>query len=193
MKRIAVFCGSSAGSDPVYSEYAVTLGTELARRGTELVYGGARVGLMGTIADAVLQAGGKATGVLPRFLGSREIAHDGLTELLLVDSMHERKLTMHDLSDGFIAMPGGFGTLEELFEILTWAQLGLHGKPVGLLNVAGFYNDMLQLIGNMTANGFLKTTHRDMLLVESTVPRLLDRMSEYKAPPVPKWISEEKT
>jgi uncharacterized protein (TIGR00730 family) len=138
MKSISVFCGSSMGVDPVYISEAILLGKTLAERSIQLVYGGARIGLMGAVADSVLNNHGKVIGVLPYFLKSKEIAHDGLTELILVESMHERKMKMHDLCDGIIALPGGFGTLEELFEILTWGQLGLHKKPVGVLNVNGF-------------------------------------------------------
>ncbi len=150
MKRIVVFCGSSGGHDPVFAAQAFRVGQYLAEHGIELVYGGAKVGLMGAVADGTLQAGGRVTGVLPRFLRTKEVAHEHLSELMLVDTMHERKLKMHELSDGVIAMPGGYGTLEELFEMLTWGQLGLHAKPVGLLNTDGFYDHLLAMADTMT-------------------------------------------
>src|SRR5579871_5059480 len=139
MKRIVVFCGSSSGTDGVYAEQAYMTGATLAKLGIGLVYGGARVGLMGAVADGALAHGGEVIGVLPRFLSGKEIGHEGLTDLVLVDTMHERKMKMHDLSDGVITLPGGFGTMEEMFEMLTWGQLGIHRKPIGLLNIAGFY------------------------------------------------------
>jgi uncharacterized protein (TIGR00730 family) len=193
MKRIAVFCGSSSGSEEIYREQALLLGKLLAEQNIGLVYGGARIGLMGAVADGVLDHGGEVTGVLPNFLGSKEIAHDQLTELIMVDSMHERKLKMHDLSDGFIALPGGFGTFEELFEILTWAQLGLHSKPIGLLNVNRFYDPLYKMLETMVSHGFLKPFHQSILLLDTDMRRLLERMYAYEAPPVPKWISREKT
>lgn len=156
MKAIAVFCGSGEGASPIYREGAARLGRELARRGIALVYGGANVGLMGAVADAVLERGGKAIGVLPRFLRDREIAHDGLTELILVDSMHERKAKMGEMADGFIALPGGPGTLEEFFEVFTWGRLALHRKPVGLLNLGGYYDPLLAMLDRMEREGFMK-------------------------------------
>lgn len=157
---MVVFCGSSAGTDPVFEEQAYRLGKTLAQRNIGLVYGGAKVGLMGAVANGSLENGGHVTGVLPRFLGSKEIAHENLTELELVDTMHQRKTRMNELADGVIALPGGFGTLEEFFEMLTWAQLGLHGKPIGILNVNGFYDDLLTFIQTMTDKGFLRETHQ---------------------------------
>src|SRR5882672_4291706 len=156
MKRIVVYCGSSFGTESVYQEQAYATGVTLARLNIGLVYGGARVGLMGAVADGALAHGGEVIGVLPRFLSGKELGHAGLTDLILVDTMHERKLKMHELSDGVIALPGGFGTLEELFEMVTWGQLGLHKKPVGLLNVAGFYDELLSFIQTMVDKGFLK-------------------------------------
>jgi len=188
MKRITVFCGSSMGNRDVFKNKAIRLGKAMVQRNIELVYGGAKVGIMGTIADAVLQEGGKVTGVLPRFLQAKELAHEGLTELVLVDSMHERKTKMNELSDGVLALPGGFGTLEELFEMLTWGQLGLHKKPVAILNVSGFYDSLSQLTQVMVDNGFLKPLNRDMLLVDENIDALLDKMESYRAPEIIKWL-----
>jgi len=191
MKRITVFCGSSFGTEDVYKSQATLLGQALAKQNIELVYGGANVGLMGTVADSVLREGGKVIGVLPHFLKSKEIAHDHLTELILVESMHERKTKMNELSDGVIALPGGFGTLEEFFEMLTWAQLGLHKKPIALLNIDGFYDALIVLIETMVEKGFLKEVNQQMLLVSDTIDNLLDKMKNYTAPTVGKWISKE--
>lgn len=193
MKRITVFCGSSLGNEEKFYREAFDLGKLMAQKNIGLVYGGAKIGLMGAVADGALSAGGEVIGVLPHFLGSKEIAHDDLNELIMVESMHERKTKMHELTDGFIALPGGFGTMEELFEILTWAQLGLHKKPIGLLNINGFYNELIGLIHTMVEKKFLKEINRDMLLVDNTIEGLLDQMKKYKAPEVGKWITEEKT
>ncbi len=193
MKSITVFCASSTGNDPIYRDTAFALGQLLAERDITLVYGGAKVGLMGAVADGVLNKQGKAIGVLPHFLGGKEIAHAGLTELIKVESMHERKTKMNELCDGVIALPGGFGTLEELFEMLTWAQLGLHQKPIGLLNVDGFYDSLLQLLQQMTEKGLLKEENRIMLLISNDAADLLEQMKQYVAPQVPKWISEATT
>ena len=176
------------GNKPIFKNKAIELGKALVQRKIDLVYGGAKVGLMGVIADAVLQEGGKVIGVLPRFLQAKELAHDGLTELVLVDSMHERKTTMNDLCDGVLALPGGFGTLEELFEMLTWAQLGLHKKPMALLNIGGFYDNLDTLTQTMVNTGFLKSVNRDMLLVSDKIDQLLTMMAAYKAPEVVKWL-----
>ncbi|MFN7119992.1 MAG: TIGR00730 family Rossman fold protein [Saprospiraceae bacterium] len=192
MNNITVFCGSSLGTDPVFAEQAYLLGQTLAQRQIGLVYGGAKVGLMGAVADGALSVGGKVIGVLPHFLQSKEIAHVGLTELILVESMHERKTKMNELSDGVIALPGGFGTLEEFFEMLTWAQLGLHQKPVALLNTAGYYDDLANLVHKMVHTGFLKTVNRDMLLISNEINHLLDQMDHYVAPTVGKWITKER-
>ena len=180
MKRITVFCGSGSGSDAAYIDEARELGVTLAAKGIGLVYGGAKIGLMGAVADAVMNAGGKVTGVLPGFLQKREVAHEGLTELIIVESMHERKLRMHELSDGIIALPGGYGTLEELFEMLTWSQLGLHSKPIGILNTAGFYDGLIAFIDHMLTNGFLSPANRQMLLIGTSVQDLLKKMEEHK-------------
>lgn len=191
MKRITVFCGSSFGTDKVYEEQAYELGKLLAEKNIGLVYGGAIIGLMGTVANGALNNGGEVIGVLPHFLKGKEIAHDQLTELILVDTMHERKTKMDALSDGVIALPGGFGTLEELFEMLTWAQLGLHKKPIGLLNTNGFYNNLLLLIQTMVDKGFLKQINQDMLLISDSIEDLLDKMNNYQAPTIGKWIEKE--
>jgi len=191
LNRITVFCGSSFGTESKYEEQVYKLGKTLAVRNIELVYGGAIVGLMGVVANGVLENGGKAIGVLPHFLQSKEIAHGDLTELILVDTMHQRKTKMDDLSDGVIALPGGFGTLEELFEMLTWAQLGLHKKPIALLNIGGFYNELLSLLGTMVKKGFLKSINREMLLVSHDIDELLNMMERYEAPMVGKWIEKE--
>lgn len=192
MKRITVFCGSSSGTETIYTEQATLLGQTLAKENIELVYGGANVGLMGAVADGVLSSGGKAIGVLPNFLRSKEIAHLGLTELILVESMHERKTKMNDLCDGVIALPGGFGTLEELFEMLTWAQLGLHKKPIAILNINGFYDALIQLTQTMVEKGLLKEVNQKMLLVSDTIDDLLHQMKNYTPPTVGKWIDKEK-
>jgi uncharacterized protein (TIGR00730 family) len=192
MKRITVFCGSSFGTETIYTEQATLLGQTLAKENIELVYGGANVGLMGAVADGVLSSGGKAIGVLPNFLRSKEIAHLGLTELILVESMHERKTKMNDLCDGVIALPGGFGTLEELFEMLTWAQLGLHKKPIAILNINGFYDALIQLTQTMVEKGLLKEVNQKMLLVSDTIDDLLHQMKNYTPPTVGKWIDKEK-
>lgn len=191
MKRITVFCGSSMGTEEKYKLQATLLGKTLAKRNIELVYGGANVGLMGAVADGALSEGGKVIGVLPNFLKSKEVAHNGLTELILVDSMHERKTKMNELGDGVIAMPGGFGTLEEFFEMLTWAQLGLHKKPIAILNIDGFYDALTVLIQTMVDKGFLKQVNQQMLLVSENISELLDRMKNYEPPTVGKWIDKE--
>ena len=193
MKRITVFCGSSIGTDEIYAAQATLLGQALAQQNIELVYGGANVGLMGAVADGILNAGGKAIGVLPIFLRSKEIAHLGLTELILVESMHERKTKMNDLCDGVIALPGGFGTLEELFEMLTWAQLGLHKKPIAILNINGFYDALIELTKVMVEKGLLKDVNQQMLLVSDNIDDLLDQMKNYIPPTVGKWIDKEKS
>lgn len=189
MNSIVVYCGSSAGHDPVYMEQATLLGAALAQKNLALVYGGAKVGLMGAVADGVLNAGGKAIGVLPHFLQQKELAHAGLTELILVDTMHERKTKMNELCDGVIALPGGFGTMEELFEMLTWGQLGLHRKPIGLLNTNGFYDDLMSLARNMSEKGFLTAENRDMLLCSNDINDLLSQLENYEPPTRSKWIT----
>jgi uncharacterized protein (TIGR00730 family) len=193
MKKIVVFCGASSGLDPIYQEQAYLLGKTFAQEGIKLIYGGANVGLMKAVANGVMENGGQATGVFPRFLSELEVAHKGLTELIIVETMHERKLKMHELSDAVIALPGGFGTLEELFEMLTWGQLGLHQKPIGILNLNGFYNELLAMADKMVATGFLKDINRKMLITGETIPALLDKIFEYKTDQGKQWMTEEKT
>ncbi len=193
MERVCVYCGSSQGREPAYADGAEDLGEELADRGLELVYGGASVGLMGTLADAVLAAGGKVTGVIPEALYYREVPHEGITNLEVVGSMHERKQRMVDLADGFIALPGGLGTVEELFEVLTWAQLGFHDAPCGILNVAGYYDDLAVFLDHAVAEEFVAPAHREMLLVSRNPGRLLDEFEEYTPPEVEKWIDTGET
>ena len=185
---ICVFCGSSAGARPEYAEAAARLGGLLAARGIRLVYGGSHLGLMGVVADRVLAAGGEVTGVMPRLLVEKEAAYIGLPDLRTVGSMHERKALMAELAGGFIALPGGFGTLEEFFEVLTWSQLGVHRKPCGLLNVAGFYDPLLALLDRAVAERFLKPSNRDLVLADDDPERLLERMAAFRSPVVDKWI-----
>ncbi|HOW10904.1 MAG TPA: TIGR00730 family Rossman fold protein [Bacteroidales bacterium] len=191
MKRISVFCGSSPGKNGIYEKSARQLGEILAERKIGLVYGGTNIGLMNHVADGALRRGGEVIGVLPEFIGKKGIAHANLTQLIMVNSMHERKRKMHELSDGVIAMPGGFGTLEEFFEVLTWGQLGLHKKPAGLLNINGFYDPLRILTQKMVTEGFLKEENRKMLLISDDITELLDLMENYTAPSVDKWISRE--
>jgi uncharacterized protein (TIGR00730 family) len=192
MRRVCVFCGSSAGNRPEYAEAARRLGAALVRRGLGLVYGGGHVGLMGVVADDVLRAGGEAIGVIPQALVERELALAGLTRLEVVDTMHQRKARMADLADAFVALPGGFGTCDELFEILTWAQLGLHAKPIGLLNVTGFFVPLRAWLEHMVREGFLKAKHRRLLLEADDPDRLLDLLVQYRPEEsVPKWITAE--
>lgn len=193
MKSITIFCGSSRGTDGLFYRTAMEAGQLLADRSITVVYGGAKIGLMGAVADGALSRGGRVIGVLPGFLMAKEIAHDGLTELIASASMHERKVKMHELSNGAIALPGGFGTLDELFEMLTWGQLGLHTKPIALLNVAGFYDPLIEQLARMTECGFMKEENRSMLLVGNTMDAVLAQMESYTAPTVPKWITQEKS
>lgn len=184
MKRLCVFCGSSQGGRALYRDAAQQLGTLFCERGIGLVYGGGRIGLMGLLADAVLAGGGEVIGVIPDFLAGPEVAHGSLTELHVVKTMHERKALMAELADGFIALPGGYGTLEEFFEIVTWAQLGLHGKPCALLNVAGYFDPLLAVVEHALAEGFVRPHHRGLLLDDTDPARLLGRMAEHAPPPV---------
>ena len=193
MQSVCVFCGSNPGARRAYAEAARGLGRTLAGRGMRLVYGGGAVGLMGTLADAALEAGGTVVGVIPGVLVEREIAHAGLTEIRVVHSMHERKYTMTELSDAFVALPGGVGTLEELFEVWTWSQLGLHAKPVGLLNVDGYFDALIAFLDHQTDERFMRGEHRDMLLVDTDPERLLERLADYRAPAVEKWIRPSET
>jgi uncharacterized protein (TIGR00730 family) len=191
MKRICVFCGSSAGNQPQYRVCAETLGTELTRRQIGLVYGGGNVGLMGAIADAVLKAGGEAIGVIPEHLMTREIGHSRLTKLHIVHSMHERKALMADLSDAFIALPGGFGTLEEFFEVLTWSQLGLHAKPCGIVNLLGYYTPLLQMLDHAVDERFLKPQNRALVLARETPSELLQAFEDWRPVHVEKWLDRD--
>jgi uncharacterized protein (TIGR00730 family) len=194
LTRVCVFCGSSAGTQPEYRESAESLARELAARGIGLVFGGGCVGLMGVVADAALAAGAEAIGVIPQHLVDREIAHRGLTDLRVVHSMHERKALMAELSDAFIALPGGFGTFEEFCEVVTWTQLGLHRKRCGLLNVRGFYDPLLALFDRAMADGFIKPSNRELVVSQATPSALLDALARPLASLEPKWIrSTEQT
>jgi len=190
LKSICVYCGSSAGTDPRFLEEAIRGGAEIAKAGLTLVYGGGKVGLMGAVADAALAAGGRVVGVMPEDLVNQEIAHKGLTELHVVRSMHERKLAMSELADGFLCLPGGPGTFEEIFEQWTWALLGIHAKPCGFVNVAGYYDLMRQTIQQMADNGFIGQAYVDMLVYAETTPQVLDAFRAYVAPP-PKWSTNK--
>jgi uncharacterized protein (TIGR00730 family) len=193
MKRVCIYCGSSIGNQPIYREMAEAMGALLARRGIGLVYGGGNVGLMGVVADAALAGGGEVIGVIPHSLANREIAHAGVTDLRVVDSMHTRKALMAELSDAFIAMPGGVGTFEEFFEAVTWTQLGVHRKPCGLLNVGGFYAPLAAFIDQAVTEGFIKPTHRAMIVVDDDPERLLNSLATVEIPDVPKWIKKDET
>lgn len=188
MKSVCVFCGSSPGVHPEYLQAATELGTLLAKQELHLIYGGASVGLMGAVADAVLKAGGQVTGVLPRQLFLKEVAHQNLSDLRIVDSMHERKALMASLSDGFIALPGGYGTFEEFFEILTWSQLGLHGKPMGVLNIRDYFSSLLALATHGVAEGFIRPEHRSLILSADEGSNLLEKMRQFQPLPLPKWM-----
>lgn len=193
MKRICVYCGSNPGKLPAYREAGRLLGNELANRGLGLVYGGASVGVMGAVADGVLEKGGSAIGVIPHFFATKEVAHHSLEELIIVNSMHERKSRMAELSDGFIALPGGWGTFEEIFEMLTWAQLGHHEKPCGLLNVESYYNDLFRFLDKAIEQQFVKEAYRPMIMMDESPAGLLDSFDSYRAPRVKKWIGPEET
>jgi uncharacterized protein (TIGR00730 family) len=193
MKNICVYCGSSPGRIEAYAEGARALAKALVARNLGLVYGGASVGIMGLVADSVLQLGGRVVGVIPEALKRKEIDHRGLTELHVTHSMHERKTLMAELSDGFIALPGGIGTLEEIFEVWTWAQLGFHAKPCGLLNVAGYYDQLTTFLDHTVAEQFVKPAHRATLMVEASPDILLDRFASYVAPSVHKWVEKAET
>jgi len=188
LRRICVFCGSSSGTQRAYQAAAQVLGRLLCQRGIELVYGGGKVGLMGILANACLNAGGRVIGVIPQALADKEIAHTGLTELRVVNSMHERKSVMAELSDAFVSLPGGFGTWEEFFEVLTWSQLGIQRKACAVLNVDGYYDPLLAMADRAVSEGFVSNVHRDMLLSDTDPERLLDRLSQYSIPDVDKWI-----
>ncbi len=189
MRRVCVFCGSNVGVRPAYADAARALGRALVARGSGLVYGGGNVGLMGVVADAVLAAGGEVIGVIPHALMAREIGHSGVTSMHVVDSMHERKALMADQADAFVALPGGVGTFEELFEAITWTQLGVHAKPCGLLNVDGFYDDLLRFLDHAWTEGFIKAETRAIVKASADPHELLDQLGSATMPDVPRWIS----
>lgn len=192
-ERIAVFCGSSDGHDQTIYKAAYELGRSFAEQKIELVYGGSKLGLMGQVAKGVLDNGGKVIGVIPEFLKTKEVVHPGLTKLITTQTMQQRKLKMHELSDAFIALPGGFGTFEEFFEILTWGQLGLHQKPIGVLNVAHFYDDLLQMMYKMVAKGFLKKDNLNLVLDAENEKELFEKFKTYQPQAKPKWMKESQT
>ncbi|HET9983911.1 MAG TPA: TIGR00730 family Rossman fold protein [Longimicrobiales bacterium] len=193
MKSLCVFCGSSPGRVPAYADAAREVGRLLAAAGIELVFGGGSVGLMGILADATLEAGGRAVGIIPRHLWDREVGHGGLSELHIVESMHERKALMAELSDGFLALPGGIGTLEEFFEVWTWGQLGLHAKPYGLLDVHGYFRPLVRFLDHAVEERFVKPEHRAMVVIEDRPDEMLRRLREHRPPVTPKWIDLETT
>lgn len=189
MKSAVVFCGANTGSNPIYSDAAAEMGRLLAHRNIQIVYGAGKVGLMGILADAALGSGGEVIGVIPFFLRKKEVCHEALSKLYVVDSMHERKIKMAQLSDAVIVLPGGYGTMDEVFEMLTLAQLGQGAHPIGFLNINGFFNPLIQQLDLMVAEGFLKPTHRELALVAQTIPELLDKLEQYEAPSREgKWI-----
>ncbi len=193
LNSICVFCGSSEGNNTAIISEAFLLGEKLAQQEIALVYGAARIGIMGHVAKGALAHKGKVIGVIPEFLKLKELIHQGLSELIITNTMHERKMKMHELSDGFITLPGGFGTLEELFEIITWSQLGLHQKPIGLLNTSGFYDSLLALLENMVRRGFLKIENYELLIVDDNIDRLFEKMRAFKPVQVPKWLKLDRT
>ena len=193
MKRVCVFCGSSTGSRSDYTQIAAATGEAIARRGLGLVYGGGHVGLMGIAADAAMRCGGEVIGVITEALRDREVAHEKLPHLHVVRTMHERKAKMAELSDAFLVLPGGIGTMEEFFEVWTWGQLGEHQKPVGVVNAASYFDSLIQFIGHMEVEGFLKPKHREMLIVRHTPTEVLDAFAEYEPPAVGKWITQSET
>ncbi len=191
MNSIVVFCGSSMGDNPNVAKEAYALGRTMASRQCTLVYGGAKIGIMGQVAQGALENGGKVIGVIPNFLTSKEVVHQELSKLIVTKDMHERKLKMHELSDGIIMLPGGFGTLEEFFEMLTWGQLGLHQKPIGVLNTNKFYDPLMTMLKSMVAQGFVKQANLDMILLDETIDGLLKQMEAYEPLPIPKWIRQD--
>ena len=188
LNAICVFCGSSLGQDKTIPDQAFTLGKTLAEKQITVIYGGARLGIMHQVAQGALTAGGKVIGIIPQFLKKKEVLHTGLSQLITTTDMHERKLKMQNLSDGFIVLPGGFGTLEELFEVATWSQLALHQKPIGILNINGFYDAMLKQMEHMVTQGFLSQANYELLLIDTAIEGLLEKMQEFKAPESPKWL-----
>jgi uncharacterized protein (TIGR00730 family) len=193
VERLCVFCGSSRGRDPRHAAAAAALGGRLAARGIGLVFGGGSVGLMGVVADAVLAHGGTVTGVIPRGLAARELAHGGVADMRVVPTMHARKALMAELADAFVALPGGIGTFEELLEVTTWGQLGIHAKPIGVLNVAGYYDPLVSLLEHAVAEGFLPQASRSLVIVDDDVERLLDRLAAHRLPPAPEWVTADET
>lgn len=193
MKNLAVFCGSGDGYNESYREQAYQAGKMLAEKDIHVVYGAARIGIMGAVADGALHAGGKVTGVIPDFLRNKEIAHDQLTELIVVNTMHERKLKMYELCDGVMILPGGWGTMEEMFEMLTWGQLGMHEKPIGILNINGYYDALNAFNSTMVEEGFLDECTRSILMYSDTLEDLLEQMDNYTAPQLPKLINKQST
>ena len=193
MKSIAIFCASASGENSVYTETAYQVGQYLAKENYQVVYGGASVGCMGAVAQGALDHGGEVIGVLPRFLNRRELAKKNLTELIMVDSMHERKLKMNELSDASISLPGGFGTMEEFFEIITWGQLGLHQKPTAILNVNGYYNQLIKFVQHMNQESLLKDKYMEMILVDNQIDQLISKMKRYKHPDLEKWLTSKNT
>lgn len=192
MKSIAVFCGSSEGNDPSIISEAYQLGKTLAQKNITLVYGAAKIGIMGKVAQGTIQAKGKTIGVIPHFLETKEIVHNNLSELIVTENMHDRKVIMYDKSDGFIIIPGGFGTMDEFFEITTWGQLGLHTKPIGILNTNGYYDALIAQCKMMVERGFLKQENLDVVVVDTTIEGLLEQMANYIPLPAPKWLNKER-
>ncbi len=193
IKSIAVFCGSSEGNKKAIVKHAYKMGETLAKQNIDLVFGGSKLGLMGQVADGALDNDGLVFGVIPDFLKRKEVVHRNLTELITTKDMQQRKLKMHELSDGFVMLPGGFGTLEEFFEILTWSQLGLHQKPIGLLNCEGYFNDLISMMNTMVTRGFLKNENLDLIVISDDVEDLLEKMHYFKPKARPKWITKEQT
>ncbi len=191
IKQITIFCGSSDGNLNSYQKEAYKLGATLAQNGIGVIYGGAKIGLMGAVAQGALHHAGHVTGIIPSFLCKKEVTHEGLSELIIVESMHARKMKMHDMCDGFIAMPGGIGTLEELFEILTWAQLGRHQKPIGILNTENYYDTLLHFMEEMIARNFVRPVNKELFIVERDIDILLQKMRDYQAPELPRWMKEK--
>ena len=191
MKGIVVFCGSSEGTDAQFAKDAYNLGVKLAEQQIDLIYGGAKIGIMGKVAQGALDHKGKVIGVIPEFLKRKEVYHNGLSELIITQHMHDRKLKMHELSDGILMLPGGFGTLEEFFEMLTWAQLGLHPYPIAVLNTNGFYDELLSMMEKMVDKGFVRSENLDAILVDEDIDTLLKKMTDFKPLPMPQWMTKE--
>ncbi|WP_299457297.1 TIGR00730 family Rossman fold protein [uncultured Microscilla sp.] len=193
MNSICVFCGSRSGANPIYREKATHVGHILAKKGLKLVYGAGKVGLMGAVADAMLAKGGEVIGVIPQFLVDKEVAHDGINELIIVESMHERKQKMTKMADAFLILPGGIGTMEEFFEVYTWGQLGLHQKPIGILNVGSYYDLMIQFLNHTVGQGFMSQSTKDIVFTDTNPEALLRKMRSYKAPDIDKLLNIERT